>query len=167
MPSRVRTMTRPVKLVQAAVHASTAPQAMILETVFRQNELDTFKRHTWMQDTWQWVISVSAYLPETPKPDWKGVWATRVMPLTSELTLRYILKGNTLIHAESEAHRYLPQVVNHAYSCPLRWASSIMPIIDAKLIVLMWSWVEKLLGIETHRTYPLSNVCATAHHRSQ
>lgn len=35
-------MTSPVKLVQAAVHASTAPQAMILETVFRpkrQNEL--------------------------------------------------------------------------------------------------------------------------------
>jgi len=65
-------MTRPVKLVQAAVHASTAPQAMILETVFRQNELDTSERHTWMQDTWQWAISVSVYLLETPKPDWKG-----------------------------------------------------------------------------------------------
>jgi len=63
-------MTRPVKLVQAAVHASTAPQAMILETVIRQN-LNTSERHTWMQDTWQWAISVSVYLPETPKPDWE------------------------------------------------------------------------------------------------
>ncbi len=44
--------------------------------------------------------------------------------------------------AMNEGIRDAPQVVSQGYCCPWRCVSSIMPMIDAKLIVLRAIWVS-------------------------